>query len=700
MDYTKKVWQTGDIIIAEDMNNIEDGIERLSHSKADSAAIANDMASLAAGIDIQQTDLAEVRGDLTAACENIEALQDVAASISRTKAEAVDLEAVAAEVDAAELRLDDLAQRVNRKAESDALVDTDTHLEITTQRVTALEAKTQYQRDDLNALAAGHDLNATEISDINERMRMKADRHHLESVAAEVDIKADRETVAAEFKRIDDLLKMKAERNNLEAALLKVDDKADSQPIMDDLAVRPYMIEVAGLHGAVDLLEVRASVDEADLGTIHADMADMTETISAKVPKPTEDGNEGQVLQTNGDGTTSWADPSVPTSEQIGEAVSDWLEEHPEATTTVEDGSITMVKLSSEVQQSITENSGAIDNAVAIGEMQLSQLMEHRTDKDIAIHALTYTQYEFQLLEYAGYFTGNDGMGFLFFTDPHCMPGTRYPDRTQTTMLTSLRDIRHIFENTPAQFVICGGDWITVDHTLAQALLYGGRVPNLLRTEISEHAYTAIGNHDLNIERTRDYSLTEPQLARIWFDRDVGYYTLEYNKCTCVVFDSGFCDEVMSTYRWTQVDWFANLLLANTKDHLFGVIHLVKQENDTQLALNLTSVADAFNQKTSITLNGIPYDFSDAHGTFHFMMAGHHHRDFMWTMNNIPVTITAALVDYAIPDTDPVDKVNTLCVDCCYADFDAAVLHMVRIGHGESRTRNIIPNGGYQAASE
>ena len=62
-----------------------------------------------------------------------------------------------------------------------------------------------------------------------------------------------------------------------------------------------------------------------------------------KVNKPTTspNGTNGQYLKTNGDGTTAWDDPL---EEPVTDAVADWLEAHPEATTTVQDGSLTEEK--------------------------------------------------------------------------------------------------------------------------------------------------------------------------------------------------------------------------------------------------------------------------------------------------------------------------------------------------------------------
>lgn len=56
-------------------------------------------------------------------------------------------------------------------------------------------------------------------------------------------------------------------------------------------------------------------------------------------------GTSGQILRTKGDGTTEWASVGLPTDAQTAQAVSNWLDDHPEATTTVQDGSIGKKKL-------------------------------------------------------------------------------------------------------------------------------------------------------------------------------------------------------------------------------------------------------------------------------------------------------------------------------------------------------------------
>lgn len=71
------------------------------------------------------------------------------------------------------------------------------------------------------------------------------------------------------------------------------------------------------------------------------------------LPEESPNGMSGQLLRTNGDGTTAWVDEGLPTDEQTADAVSDWLDEHPEATTTVQDGAISYAKLNGSLQENV-----------------------------------------------------------------------------------------------------------------------------------------------------------------------------------------------------------------------------------------------------------------------------------------------------------------------------------------------------------
>ena len=74
-------------------------------------------------------------------------------------------------------------------------------------------------------------------------------------------------------------------------------------------------------------------------------------------------GTTGQVLSTLGDGKTEWVDPVVPSDEQAEAVITQWLDDHPEATTTVQDGSVTDAKLA---QYGIKLHAIQFDNSTTI----------------------------------------------------------------------------------------------------------------------------------------------------------------------------------------------------------------------------------------------------------------------------------------------------------------------------------------------
>lgn len=97
------------------------------------------------------------------------------------------------------------------------------------------------------------------------------------------------------------------------------------------------------------LLSGKVATAESDIDTLE----------THKVAQPLDEhnqptnGTDGQSLRTKGDGTTEWAEVGLPTDEQTAQAVSAWLDDHPEATTTVQDGSLTDVKFAQSVKDEI-----------------------------------------------------------------------------------------------------------------------------------------------------------------------------------------------------------------------------------------------------------------------------------------------------------------------------------------------------------
>ena len=86
----------------------------------------------------------------------------------------------------------------------------------------------------------------------------------------------------------------------------------------------------------------------------------MQDDVDNRIPFPDPDfypryGELGQVLSTLADGTTKWEDPVVPSDEQAEEVITQWLADHPEATTTVQDGSLTWAKFGTALQNKLVK---------------------------------------------------------------------------------------------------------------------------------------------------------------------------------------------------------------------------------------------------------------------------------------------------------------------------------------------------------
>lgn len=99
---------------------------------------------------------------------------------------------------------------------------------------------------------------------------------------------------------------------------------------------------------AVATEKTRAQAAESQLQAnlnLEIERATQAENRKVNVPQTTPYGTSGQYLKTLGNGQTKWDNPGMPSDQQIENAVDNWLDEHPEAVTTVQDGAITPSKL-------------------------------------------------------------------------------------------------------------------------------------------------------------------------------------------------------------------------------------------------------------------------------------------------------------------------------------------------------------------
>ena len=140
----------------------------------------------------------------------------------------------------------------------------------------------------------------------------------------------------------------------------------------------------------------------SDVSQVKTDVSQIKTTLPKKVNQPLNSssqpvyGTSGQVLRTKGDGSTEWATVGQPTDAQTAQAVSDWLDAHPDATTSVEDGSISRAKLSPEVSNLLTnivnvKDYGAINNDGVIDSAALQACIDANPHAAIFFPKGTYT---------------------------------------------------------------------------------------------------------------------------------------------------------------------------------------------------------------------------------------------------------------------------------------------------------------------
>ena len=215
-----------------------------------------------------------------------------------------------------------------------------------------------------------------------------------------------------------------------------------------------------------------------------------------------------------------------------------------------------------------------------------------------------------------------------------------------------------------------------------------------MRSKFGNRYYPILGNHDTNYQGVDNNGnansgvLQQKALKNLWFRNYTAmYYDFKTENTRYYCFDTGTdWENDMTDYRWKQIDWFANAVNTNDDKHSAIALHIFTNQsksdaetalNPQNLAKNITIIAQAYNNKTTITLNGKTYDFTSTSGKVSYLICGHSHYDANFVYNDIPVIITTKC-GY-IPNFDLV-----------YADYDKAKLEMVRIGNGESRSIDII----------
>lgn len=332
-----------------------------------------------------------------------------------------------------------------------------------------------------------------------------------------------------------------------------------------------------------------------------------------------------------------------------------------------------------------------IESSVSFTEQELTEVQKEQARKNIGAEKESSSALdEAKLRRFAALFNDSgDVESFVFFTDPHLLniQWSTVPT-IQEHMQTYLGCMKEYYEATPTSFVLCGGDWIGAQDTKEQACFKLGMIDGFMRKNFHPY-YPVFGNHDDNYQgvdveggASGTGTLTHETVRNLMF-RENGntYYSFKGQNTTFYAFDSGIdWPLTMTDFKWEQVDWFAKKLIEDDAEHSAIAIHIFSNGNyvAADLTSNVLTVAQAYNNKTTLTLNGISYDFTKATGRVEFMLAGHTHEDKVLMLNGIQVIITADLRAQKHTGHSPT-------FDLCLADYTNKKLYLERIGEGNSR---------------
>lgn len=288
---------------------------------------------------------------------------------------------------------------------------------------------------------------------------------------------------------------------------------------------------------------------------------------------------------------------------------------------------------------------------------------------------------EAKLREYAALFDDSKEVeSFLFFADPHIVFNDTLA-KINGDIFGDLQIIRNYFDCTPTNFALCTGDWINDDYDGAGACFLIGYVRAIWRKWFPNGCFV-VGNHEYNDCGTK--LLTAQTVNNLLLpEHEKNYYTYDGAITRFYVLDTGTLGYDVTDYGWEQIDWLAKQLITD-KAQFSAIASHIWYVADTDGTLVLTPFADAvlqlaqaYNTKSSVTLNGETYSFEAATGRVEFAIGGHKHVDKTAEEYGIPVILNTcvSIAGYGRPTFDLV-----------LADYTNRKLHFVRIGSYSNRT--------------
>ena len=169
--------------------------------------------------------------------------------------------------------------------------------------------------------------------------------------------------------------------------------------------------------------------------------------------------------------------------------------------------------------------------------------------------------------------------------------------------------------------------------------------------------------------------LSQTALQNLLYNGEKTYYVFQGNRTRFYCLDTGVEWSSLSTYYSEEMEWFAENLAKDNSRHIAILLHILySSESKTTISSEATKIAEAYNGRSTITVNEKSYDFSQCKGKIEFYLAGHTHIDSNGLEGSIPYVITRKAFELQKPT-----------FDLTMVDYDSRVINMIRVGNGDSR---------------
>lgn len=291
----------------------------------------------------------------------------------------------------------------------------------------------------------------------------------------------------------------------------------------------------------------------------------------------------------------------------------------------------------------------------------------------------------------------------VFFSDPHIMNHQSNMDARMLAIASErMSEVKKYADEIGPDAIICGGDWLNSGDTKAAACYKLRLIKGICKKYFGYYNFhNLLGNHDTNYQGIDQEGadantgrLGQSVINNILFREEntqKSYFSFDTSLTKYYCFDTGIdWDTAITDYQQEQLNWFAQSL-ANADDrHIVVAMHIFSTVTDEAdfgrdkrpMAMEIVSIIAAFNNRTSITVGGVAYDYATKTGTIHCILTGHTHYDKVYyATDNLPVICITDATDYAASATK---------FDMGMLDYANSKLYLVRVNDTASdRTINL-----------